>query len=220
MIKTEDILKVSDVFVHNESPLGSNIQFIIWINTGLEQHTVQIENIWQEILFQSLYLISKFNCYVPFLSSNLLYSQAISPPDFCSAWRMSKWRMFIFRWTILLSLRLSLQGDTSLDNLATVPLYAAPQTSCTWHGCVELTGSMKNLFPALMKNKTSSKGASVYVSRHTFLADLCNMLWCLWLPQSALSFTVKEKVLALKTVVRHRVMHADGWMGRWGGTVH
>ncbi len=35
-----------------------------------------------------------------------------------------------------------------------------------------------------------------------------------------LSFTVKEKVLALKTVVRHRVMHADGWMGRWGGTVH
>ncbi len=58
VIKTKTFLKVSDVFVHNESPLGSNIQFIIWINTGLEQHTVQIENIWQEILFQSLYLIS------------------------------------------------------------------------------------------------------------------------------------------------------------------
>ncbi len=142
--QNEDILKVSDVFVHNESPLGSNIQFIIWINTGLEQHTVQIENIWQENTISVFILDFKFNCYVPFLSSNLLYSQAISPPDFFSAWRMSKWRMFIFRWTILLSLRLSLQGDTSLDNLATVPLYAAPQTSCTWHGCVELTGSMKN----------------------------------------------------------------------------
>lgn len=31
-----------------------------------------------------------------------------------------------------------------------------------------------------------------------------------------LSFTVEETVLALKTVVGHHVMHADGW----GGTVH
>lgn len=44
-----------------------------------------------------------------------------------------------------------------IDNLATVPLNANPQTSRPWHGCVELTGSMKNKFSALMKNKTSSK---------------------------------------------------------------
>lgn len=58
------------------------------------------------------------------------------------------------------------------------------------------------------------KGASVcFVS---LLADSCNMLWCLWLPQSASCLQLKKKVLALKTVVEHNVVHADGR----GGTVH
>lgn len=32
-----------------------------------------------------------------------------------------------------------------------------------------------------------------------------------------LSFTVKEKVLALKPVVGHRVMHGDSWLDGWMG---
>lgn len=168
-----------------------------WKSFGF--HHVKID---KKILFQTFLLYFKFNCYVSFRAWGW-------ENDECS-----------FLGDLSLSLRSSLQRDVSLDNLATVPLYADPQTSCTWHGCVELTGSMKNSFSALMKNKTSFEGASVYVSRHSFLADLCNMLlWCLWLPQSASRLQFKKKY-ALKTVVGHHVMHADGWMDRWGGTVH
>lgn len=59
------------------------------------------------------------------------------------------------------------------------------------------------------------KGASVYVSRHSFLADSCNMLYACGCHKVPHVYR-RIKVLALEIVVVHNVMHADGW----GGTVH
>lgn len=67
----------------------------------------------------------------------------------------------------------------------------------------------------LMKNKEVFKGASVYVSRHSFLADSCNMLYACGCHKVPHVYR-RIKVLALEIVVVHNVMHADGW----GGTVH